>query len=131
MTDDVTQEVDVKSNVPTRIGGDKGIAPGRKKGSKNKSTLLREALVHGFEEELERDFIKVVRIVMEQAIEGDRQSQKLILDRVVPTVHAASDKDANPFSGGINITIGSLESQKSISISADIEDAEYETIEDS
>ena len=128
MTDDVTQEVDVKSNVPTRIGGDKGIAPGRKKGSKNKSTLLREALTNDFEEQLKTNFIKVVNVVLEQAVDGCRQSQKLILDRVIPTVHAESDKDKNPFAGGISITIGSLEQQTAVKVIPEPLDAEYTEI---
>jgi len=129
MTDNV--DTDVGTNVATRIGGEKGISPGRKKGSKNKSTLLREALTNDFEEQLQKDFTKVVKVVMEQAISGCRQSQKLILDRVVPTVHAESDKDnKNKFAGGVSIYIGSLEDQTAIKVSPDTIEAEYEEIND-
>lgn len=112
----------------TQIGGPRGIKPGRKKGAKNKSTLLREALNNDFEEQLQKDFSKVVGVVIKQAKSGCRQSQKLLLDRVIPTIHAESDKDkGSPFSGGVQIFIGSLENKQ-----ADVEqsiDAEY-TIND-
>ena len=118
------------SNEATRIGGEKGIKPGRKKGSKNKSTLLREALNNNFEEQLAQKFHQVVNVVLDQAInEGCRQSQKMLLDRIVPTVHAESDKEKNPFAGGINITISSMEN-KTVNVSPDIVDADYETIEE-
>ena len=113
----------------TRIGGANGIAPGRKKGSKNKSTILREALTNNFEAQLEQDFSKVIQVIMHQAIhEGCRQSQKLLIDRVIPTVHAENEKDKkNPFAGGISITISSLENQ-SVKVSSDVIDADYEEL---
>lgn len=119
-------------NVPdTRIGGAQGIAPGRKKGSKNKSTILREALTNDFEEQLQTNFKRVIEVVCSQAVEGCRQSQKLLLDRVIPTVHAESDKDkGGKFSGGISITIGTLEPTQSISVTPDVIDGDYEEIED-
>ena len=128
MTDDVTQEVGVKKSLPTQIGGDKGISPGRKKGSKNKSTILREALTNNFEEQLEKKFKKVIKVVLDQAVDGCRQSQKLLIDRIIPTIHAESNKDKNPFAGGISITIGSLEQQTAVKVSPEPIDAEYEEI---
>ena len=103
---------------------------GRKKGSKNKSTLLREALTNDFEQQLQENFRDVITTVMNQAInEGCRQSQKLILDRVIPTVHAESEKDAkNPFAGGISITISNLENQ-TVTVVPDVVDGDYTEIE--
>lgn len=125
MTDDVTPE---GTDIVKPGTGNRGM--GRKKGSKNKSTLLREALTNDFEAQLQTNFKAVIETVINQAInEGCRQSQKLIIDRVVPTVHAESTKDKNPFAGGISIVIGSLEQQKSVTVSPDIVDAEYEELE--
>lgn len=124
-------EQDKSPDLSTRIGGEKGIKPGRPKGAKNKSTLLREALTQDFEEVLKKDFLKVVKVVVEQAKDGCRQSQKLLLDRVVPTVHAESEKEGkNKFTGGITIQIGSLEKSTSVHVSEDIVDVEYTTIEE-
>jgi hypothetical protein len=122
--------VEVKQKLPTQIGGERGIKPGRRKGSKNKSTIVREALANDFEEELQKDFHKVIRAVIDQAIDGCRQSQKLLIDRIVPTVHAESDKEKNPFAGGVHITVSNMGTETSVSVSQDIEDAEYEDITD-
>lgn len=109
----------------TKIGGPRGIKPGRQKGAKNKSTLLREALTNDFEEQLQKDFLKIVKVVITQAKEGCRQSQKLLLDRVVPTIHAESDKDpSSKFLGGVTIVIGSLENHQAVEVEQSI-DAEY------
>ena len=130
-----TQDVDgdTKELAPTkdtRIGAPDGPKPGRQKGSKNKSTLLREALTNNFEEALEKRFKKVIEVVLDQAEDGCRQSQKLLLDRVVPTVHATPDKDGkSKFSGGIHITIGSMDSGQQVAIGQDIEDVEYTEID--
>ena len=120
--------VDEEKQTPVKAGN-RGM--GRKKGSKNKSTLLREALNNNFESQLQESFHKVVEVVISQAVnEGCRQSQKLLLDRIVPTVHAESNKDKNPFANGISITIGSFEESKTVSVSSDISDAEYEEVDD-
>ena len=112
----------------TRIGGSKGIRPGRPKGAKNKSTLIREAIQGDFDKMLETKAKKIFEVVADQALEGCRQSQKMILDRVVATMHASPEKDgANKFAGGINITIGAMPGQ-SVEVSEDISDAEYEVI---
>lgn len=113
----------------TRIGSPNGIAPGRKKGSKNKSTILREALTNDFEQQLQQNFKQVIEVVISQAInEGCRQSQKLLLDRVIPTVHAESEKDkGGKFSGGISITIGTLEPQ-TVTVTPDVIDGDYEEV---
>jgi hypothetical protein len=127
---DVEETKDIRD---TRIGGKDGIPAGRPKGAKNKSTLLREALRGDFDELLRKDFKKIIRVVADQALEGCRSSQKLILERVVPSVHAESDnKDKHKFSGGITITIGSLENQKVDISSGDVMDGEFsEVVEDS
>ncbi len=141
MTDNVDTQVDTgDANVNTQVdtddvnvnpvvpqAGNRGL--GRKKGSKNKSTLLKEVLNNDFEEQLQARFSKVIHVVLDQAVDGCRQSQKMILDRVIPTVHAESDKDdKNKFSGGVTIVIGSLEDQTAITVSPDTIDAEYEEL---
>ena len=126
MVNDVEDKV--SSNVSTQIGGEKGISPGRKKGSKNKSTILREALTNNFEDQLQEKFALVIETVINQAInEGCRQSQKLLIDRIIPTVHAESDKDVGGFTGGISITKSSLENQ-TVKVTPSVIEAEYEEL---
>ena len=127
MTHDVTDDVTPEEGTDiVKPAGNRGM--GRKKGSKNKSTLLKEALRGDFDKMLTQKAAQIFNVVADQALDGCRQSQKMILDRVVPTVHAESDKDKNPFANGINITIGSFEQSKSVKVSPDIVDAEYEEI---
>ena len=126
MTDDVKDETH-----PSRIGGSKGISAGRPKGAKNKSTLLRLALTEDFDKQLEKDFKAIIRVVAEQAKDGCRQSQKLLIDRVIPSVHAESDKGKdNKFSGVVHVHIGSLEDSQSVQVSEEPLDGEFEEVEE-
>lgn len=84
---------------------------GRAKGSKNKSTLLRETLKNGFEAELEKDFIRVVRAVIEKAVDGDMTAAKLILDRAVPVTDSKNTKPLQLGEGGLVINIEQLVTQ--------------------
>ena len=54
--------------------GQSGNPNGRPKGSRNKSTLAREKI----------DIAAVLDVVQEQALAGDRASQRLLLELVVP-----------------------------------------------
>lgn len=116
---------------PMPVGAKNLQRGGRKKGAKNKSTLLKEALRGDFDVMLQNKAKAIFNVVADQALEGCRQSQKMILDRVVPTVHAESDKkDGNKFDGGIVINIGSLEDSKAVTIDQDVSDGDFEELED-
>ena len=65
---------------------------GRKKGSKNKATLLREKMERKVSIKISKATPKIVDKVIDQALDGDRSSQKMILDRAVP-VKKAEDGD--------------------------------------
>jgi predicted DNA-binding protein len=103
---------------------------GRKAGSKNKSTLLREALKNGFETEMEKDFIAVVRAVVDKAKDGDMAAAKMLLDRVVPVQENKMAGKIGLGEGGITIHIEKLEAQPAPSspIDGEVEEAEYEEV---
>jgi hypothetical protein len=61
-----------KPFVPGQSGNDKG----RPRGSRNKSTLVREKIEQGIAD--------VLDVVQKQALAGDRASQRLLLERVLP-----------------------------------------------
>jgi hypothetical protein len=73
-------ETESASTQPTRgkpFGpGQSGNPKGRPKGSRNKSTLLRE--------KIEQDIAAVLDVVQQQALAGDRASQRLLVERVIP-----------------------------------------------
>lgn len=75
----------------TLLPGSK-LGKGRKKGSKNKATLMREAMERKTSIQISKLAPKVLKKVGEQAIkEGCRTSQKMILDRAVPIRKAEDD----------------------------------------
>lgn len=101
------------------LPGVSGNPNGRKKGSKNKSTLLKEALKNDFEEILQRDFRRVIEVVVEAAIKGDMRAAKMLMDRAVPVHKAIEFKTGESTSGGVNIIIGRMEKPEDIKILKD------------
>jgi hypothetical protein len=87
--------------------GMSGNPKGRPKGSKNKSTVLREAMENKTDRMLSREVPKVLQVVIAAAIKGDMSAAKMILDRAVP-VKKAGDGSDMAAAGGINITIKNL-----------------------
>jgi hypothetical protein len=80
----------VKARVPTRrkegnptwVPGQSGNPAGRKKGSKNKATLYKEAVLLKQKRKLLDALPGVLDVVIEQAMAGDSKAQKLYLDRI-------------------------------------------------
>lgn len=102
---------------------------GRPKGVLNKTTLFKQVMQEGFEAALEKDFKKVLRTVIDKAIDGDMVAAKMLLDRVVPTSKAIDLDDLAKSKGlTISINVGSLEEAKAskVTVEGDIEDATYE-----
>lgn len=97
------------SNVTTTkfTKGMSGNPRGRPKGSKNKSTILREAMENKTDRMLSREVPKVLKVVIAAAIKGDMSAAKMILDRAVPVIKAGEGGDGG-LQGGINITITNL-----------------------
>lgn len=59
------------------VKGISGNPKGRPKGSKNKTTILLQSI--------ENDLEEIIEVVKKQALAGDTTSQKLLLDRLIPT----------------------------------------------
>lgn len=68
--------------------GKSGNPRGRPKGSKNSTTILKEALKQDFDKALQKDFSKIMKAIVDKAKEGDMVAAKMILDRVVPVTKA-------------------------------------------
>ena len=83
--------------------------PGRPLGSKNKTTLFKEAMKEGFENLLEKEGKAVFMAVVEKAKDGDMSAAKMILDRVVPVTKAVDHTiDGVSGKGGVTINIEKL-----------------------
>ena len=97
------------TGINTKIGSDKGISAGRPKGAKNKTTLFKEVMKNGFEDELEKEFHAVLRAVISKAKEGDMSAAKMLIDRAVPVTKAV-DINASDLgkTGGVTIHIEKL-----------------------
>lgn len=89
-----------KSRLPRKAG--------RPKGSLNKSTLVAHAVRDGLEQSLLAKGEKILEAVMDQAIDGCRVSQKMVMDRLMPVIKA-SDGETKGGAPTINISIGRAE----------------------
>ena len=98
---------------------------GRPKGSKNATTVFKEAMQHNFEKALQRDFQGVLKAVVKKAKEGDMRAAKILFDRVVP-VSKAVDLSAMDKKGlQINITVGDMEKPTTVeAVEANFEEVE-------
>lgn len=89
--------------------GQSGNPRGRPKGSKNKSTLLREAMQSKADRILSKEVPEVLKVVIRAAKAGDMSAAKMILDRAVP-VKKADDGDGDNGNKLVQITIQNLTS---------------------
>lgn len=83
--------------------GQSGNPNGRPKGSKNKLTLLREAVLESAEDIVLSNFEDIVRSTVELAKQGDATALKIVWDRIIPSKRAIEDKKEG--SDKLNITI--------------------------
>lgn len=101
---------------------------GRKKGAKNKSTLVKEALRGEWDDLLLKEGRKVFLAVVEEAQGGNMTAAKLILDRIVPTQENNTGK-IKLGEGGLTIHIERLEAHPAnTGETVDITEAEYEEV---
>lgn len=108
------------------------VRSGRKKGSKNKSTLVREALRGEWDDLLVTQGKKVFEAVVEKAIDGDMTAAKLILDRVVPVAENKTAGKLQLGEGGLVIHIDRLEATPSPTLieAGKVEEAVYTEVSD-
>ena len=76
------------------VKGVSGNPAGRPKGSKNKITLLKMQAEEALREDNHETMLKVAQLIVAQALEGDRASQKLVWDALVSKGGASDEKDA-------------------------------------
>jgi hypothetical protein len=106
--------------------GVSGNPAGRKKGSKNKHTLLKEAVQRNAEEMVLRKFKQIVDTTIELAENGDATALKIIWDRFLPK---DAEKKSTDEKLKVEINIGRLGPVQDNELAA-IEAEVIEVIED-
>lgn len=81
--------------------------PGRKKGAKSETTIFKDQMIETFEKEVKLKFSKIMKTVVDAAVDGNMKSAEIILSRVVP-VNKAVDPDTHKGAFSVNINIGNL-----------------------
>ena len=64
---------------------------GRPAGSKNKSTILQEAIKGNFERSLKRNFQDVMGALIREAKDGNIAAIKLLMDKVIPNAQVEGE----------------------------------------
>jgi hypothetical protein len=104
---------------------------GRKPGSKNKLSLLREAVLNKQEEVILTELPKIVAVVCRKAQEGDLTAAKLILERIIPVRKQSGDEANVEKKPTINIVIEGSSQTHSIKIEQPvILDSTYEELDE-
>ena len=106
--------------------GQSGNPAGRKKGSKNKHTLLKEAVQRNAEEMVLRKFKQIVDTTIELAENGDATALKIIWDRFLPK---DAEKKSTDDKLKVEINIGRLGPAQDADLDA-IEAEVVEVVED-
>jgi hypothetical protein len=136
---DIIDESNKIGTLPKKIRGNpkwlkgKGGNPnGRPLGSKNKLTLVQEAIRQESEHLLIKHLPDVIKVVIDQAKQGNMVAAKMLLDRAIPPKRAIelTGKDGKEFS--VKIVIDKLITHEAVAeaLNEDIEDAEYEEVQE-
>lgn len=100
--------------------GKSGNPTGRPKGSKNKKTLVLEAIENQLVEASEKDAMAVYQKTVALAKAGDTTCIKILMDRFWPASRKDDKQDKQ--SGGVNIIIKGLEVEEPKPIEGEVID---------
>lgn len=85
--------------------GVSGNPAGRPKGAVGKATEFRLAVQGAMMDELHKDALKLVKVLMQDALDGNDVARKIIMDRLLPAKKAVDgDKDNTKGNIIINVT---------------------------
>lgn len=88
--------------------GASGNMAGRPKGSKNKSTLIKNAIELNLTEKLQHDAVEIYQKTVDMALKGDTTCIKILMDRLLPP-RKASDDAVDKGVGGIQIIVQNMQ----------------------
>jgi len=126
----VIEEVkeDKRKNLPH--GFKKGVSGnpnGRPKGSRNKLTILKEAVLASAENIVLDNFEDIVKSTVALAKKGDPTCLKIVWDRIIPAKRAIEDKGKTEDKLNISINIEGMERPK-VNIEHEPIEADFEEI---
>ena len=99
-----------KRGNPNLVKGGPSLNPkGRPKGKKNTRTEMQNKLIDSFADEMEKDFMAVVRSIVRKAKDGDMTAAKLLMDRAIPARKSVEHLGVQDSAQGITINIAPLE----------------------
>lgn len=84
--------------------GQSGNPSGRPKGSKNRATIVKQALEAQAIDQISQDASEILARAIEMAKDGDRAMIKLIVERILPLRKAGEDEKGSGV-GSVNITV--------------------------
>jgi hypothetical protein len=90
------------------LKGQSGNPAGRPKGSKNKTTMIKQALEGQLVDQLAVDAGDILAKAINLAKQGDGAMIKLVLDKLLPNARDGSGIDLTK-TGGVNIIIKSMD----------------------
>lgn len=102
--------------------GISGNPSGRPKGSKNRTTLIRNAIEADMVDRLQHDALAVLNKTIELALAGDTTCIKILMDRLLPARKATDDNEKSIGSGGINIIVQNMSKNTETEVSGQIID---------
>lgn len=89
--------------------GVSGNPNGRPKGSRNKLTILREAVLEKAETMVLNEWEELVKTTIQLAKAGDSTCIKILWDRVIPAKRAVEEKDGKEDKLTVNIVVKGME----------------------
>ena len=110
--------------------GQSGNPKGRPKGSKNKLSLLREAVLENAENIVLSNFEDIVRSTVELAKQGDATALKIVWDRIIPAKRTVEEKVDGEDKLNISISIVGMDVSEvgGEKVETDVVEAEYVNI---